>query len=209
MSRPSKFIKPEELLRVYFTIIINENNSLRILYFVKNGSQVFATMDNVQGRRAHPVNLKNNTLIFDADGDGNKVYRFVLSKSVVGQIIKLKSFEYKNLSLDTAYLQHAQVDKLYTATNFEDKVYQMMDMVDLPQPTKYLVFNGAKWSWTIFPYLIEDASSSYYKVTSRPWKGKSFGVDCIGVSINKYEGNSAKILVQKSDSPLVFLFTEN
>ncbi|KQN34456.1 hypothetical protein ASE92_12740 [Pedobacter sp. Leaf41] len=102
-------------------------------------------MDKVQGRRAHPVNFKNNTLIFDADRDGNKVYRFVLGKLVVGQIKKLKSFEYKNLSFDTAYLQHAQVDKIYTATRFEDKVYQMMDMVDLPQPTKYLVFNGAKW----------------------------------------------------------------
>lgn len=154
-------------------------------------------MDNVQGRRAHLVNLKNNTLIFDADGDGNKVYKFVLSKSVVGQIIKLKSFEYKNLSLDTAYLQHAQVDKIYTATKFEDKVYQMMDMVDLPQPTKYLVFSDAKWSWTIFPYLIDDASSSYYKVTSRAWKGKSFGVDCIGVSINKYEETLPKSWYKK------------
>ncbi|MCX2472919.1 hypothetical protein OQZ33_01115 [Pedobacter sp. MC2016-05] len=70
-------------------------------------------------------------------------------------------------------------------------------MVDLPQPTKCLVFNGVKWSWTIFPYLTEDASSGYYKVTSRAWKGKSWGVDCIGVSINKYEVNPAKILVQK------------
>lgn len=35
MNRPSKFIKAEELLRVYFTIIINENNSLRILYLSK------------------------------------------------------------------------------------------------------------------------------------------------------------------------------
>jgi len=95
MNRPSKFIKPEELLRVYFTIIINESNSLRILYFVKNGAQVFATMDNIQGRRAHLVNLKNNTPTFDADGDGNKVYKFVLSKSVVGQIIKLKSSNIK------------------------------------------------------------------------------------------------------------------
>ncbi|MCX2472918.1 hypothetical protein OQZ33_01110 [Pedobacter sp. MC2016-05] len=47
-------------------------------------------MDNIQGRKAHLVNLKNNTLTFDAE-DGNKVYKFVLSKSVVGQIIKLKS----------------------------------------------------------------------------------------------------------------------
>ena len=196
-----------ELLSYYFTLIINEKSSLRILYFTKVGNQVQATMDNVHGRRIHPVDLKNNVLTFDADGDGKKVYKFKLTRNFINAPIIISSFEYKNQDLDTVSLKYAHIEKVSAVKEFRNKVFNFNIVHPDYSETRLLFFSNNQFCIAAPPAVIT-IFAPFYIVSIGAWKGKSAsGEDCIGVSTTS-KNYGTGMWFQASGSPRTFFARE-
>jgi hypothetical protein len=186
-------------LQDHYMVAINTDKGvqkLSVIYFIKDGGNLNAVLDQNGLRRQLPVNVQDNRLVYDVNSNGTSVFTFTLKKDDNGNVI-VEGSDYKRDTDPQSKMEYAEIIKVSDAPVFDGGKFTYY--IPLAVGDTHLLFeDGNKWHYED-EFEPRNLRYSYYVLGNGiGWKSEDAASEGIslGVVVPQWEGNGPTMLLQ-------------